>query len=273
MNFHILTIFPDFIKEYFKFGIISKAIERNLVNLFVYNLRDFSQDKRKSVDERIVGGGKGMLFKAPVLHNAVSSIKETFKNTKVIFLSPQGKVFSNKLAKELSIYENLILVCGRYEGVDCRFIEKDVDLEISIGDYVLTGGELAALVVVDTISRFVKNSLKDEAICEESFQNLLLEYGHFTSPDVWMGIKIPQVLKSGNHKAIKEFRFFNSLKKTYFNRIDLLFSFFEGRFSISQETVKLKELKKLNRCIKDFLLNIQKIAKEWKYARRNSESK
>ncbi|MGC8765850.1 MAG: tRNA (guanosine(37)-N1)-methyltransferase TrmD [Brevinematia bacterium] len=271
MNFHILTIFPDFIKEYFKAGIISKAIEKKLVDVFVYNLRDFSTDRRKSVDDRITGGGKGMLFKAPLLKAAVEEIKKSCRKAKVIFLSPQGKVFNNRLAKELATFENLILICGRYEGLDCRFVEKEVDIEISVGDYVLTGGELAALIVVDAVSRFAENALKRDAVNEESFENNLLEYDHYTFPNEWEGMKIPDVLKSGNHRAISEYRFFNSLKKTYFNRIDLLFLFFQERLKDLSSANEIKALKKANKKFKDFLSNIQKIAKEWKYVRRDSE--
>ncbi len=272
MNFHILSIFPDFLKEYTKFGILSKAIEKGLVNVYFYNLRDYSDNKRLGVDDKIAGGGKGMLFKAPLLSNAVSGVKSEFNDCKVVYLTPQGKVFNNKMARALSRFENVLLICGRYEGIDSRFVSREVDLEISIGDYVLTGGELPALVVVDAVSRFVGESIKFDAVNEDSFENSLLEYEHYTVPNEWKGVKIPEVLRSGNHKAIKEFRFYSSLKKTYFNRLDLL-----EKFSVTYIRDKLvlgefKNFKKQNEFLKEYLFKIQKIAKEWKYVRRNSNS-
>ncbi|MCX7820382.1 MAG: tRNA (guanosine(37)-N1)-methyltransferase TrmD [Brevinematales bacterium] len=272
MNFHIFSIFPDFFKEYFKFGILSRAVENRVVNIHLYNLRDYSEDKRLGVDDRIAGGGKGMLFKAPILQKAVRNVRENFRNCKVIYLTPQGKVFNNRMAKELSGYENILLICGRYEGIDGRFVEKEVDLEISIGDYVLTGGELPALVLIDAICRFVGDTVKSQALKEESFENDLLEYEHYTVPNEWEGIKIPEVLRSGNHKAIKEYRFYSSLKKTYFNRIDLLERFSVSYLKDKLEVVDFKNLKKQNKILKEYLFNIQKIAKEWRYVRRNSDS-
>ncbi len=271
MNFHIVSIFPEFVAEYFKFGILAKAIEKGNIKVFFYDLRDYSPDRR--IDGKIAGGGKGMLFKAPVLDNALSDIRKKTGECKVVYLTPQGKVFNNRIARQLANFSNLVLISGRYEGIDDRFIEKEVDIEISIGDYVLTGGELPALVVVDAVSRFVDETVKNEAVKEESFENGLLEYGHYTEPNDWKGIKIPEVLRSGNHKAIKEFRFLSSLKKTFFNRIELLwnFCFFYLKDIISGEDYKI--LKKSNRVLKDFLFNIEKIAKEWKYVRRNSDSK
>lgn len=271
MNFHILSIFPELFEEYFKIGILSRAIEKKVVNVYLYNLREFSDNKRCGVDDRIAGGGKGMLFKAPILQKAVESVKANYKDCKVIYLTPQGKVFNNHVAKMVAGFENVLLICGRYEGIDGRFIEREVDLELSIGDYVLTGGELPALVVIDAVSRFVGETVKKEAVKEESFENSLLEYDHYTVPNEWQGMKIPEVLRSGNHKAIKEYRFYSSLRKTYFNRIDLLESFSVSYLKDSLISGDLKKIKKQNKFLREYFFNIQKIAKEWKYVRRNSE--
>ena len=270
MNFHIVTIFPDFIKSYCSYGVLSRAIERKLINVFTYNPRDYAGDKRKTIDDRVYGGGKGMLFLAPLLHRVVQDIKAKFGDGKVVYLTPRGKVFRNNIAKDFSKEKNLILIAARYEGVDERFVEADVDEEISIGDYVLTGGELPALVVLDVVSRFVGGFLDDAATGSESFEKGLLEYSHYTRPEKWEGLEIPEVLKSGNHKKIEAYRCYDSLKKTYFNRPDLFFNYIIEKQNAGENQASLKSLRKTNEKLRNFLLDIQKIAEEWKNVRRNS---
>lgn len=272
MNFHIVTLFPDFIKKYLELGVISKAIEKGLFSVKVYNPRDYATDKRKTVDGKIYGGGKGMLLLAPLLHKVVVDIKQNYPDSKVIYLTPQGKVFNNTVARQLAGEENLILISGRYEGVDARFVEIDVDEELSIGDYVLTGGEVASLVVMDAISRFAGGMLESKAIAEESFESGLLEHEHYTEPDEWQGLKVPPVLKSGDHKKVSDYRLYSSLRKTYFNRIDLLLDY---KLTFADEggiETDVKKIKKHNVRLKNFLSNIQQIAKEWKDVRRDSKS-
>lgn len=219
MKFDILTLFPEMF-EVFNYSIIGRAKKRNLIDINLINIRDFSKNKHKKVDDTPYGGGAGMVMKADVVYDAYKSVKH--ENSKVIYLSPQGKKLNQKKVEELSKIENIILLCGHYEGVDQRVLDEIVDEEISIGDYVLTGGELPAMVLIDSVSRYVEGVLNKESTKEESFSNGLLEYSQYTRPEIFLGKQVPEVLKSGNHKKIEEWRRNNSLLNTLKKRPDLL---------------------------------------------------
>ena len=219
MKFDVLTLFPESF-EPIKQSILGRALEKNLISLNLINIRDFSKDKHKKVDDTPYGGGAGMVIKPDVVYAAYKSIKD--KNAKVIYLSPQGNVLNQKKVESLSKEEHLILLCGHYEGIDQRVIDEIVDEEISIGDYVLTGGEIPAMVLIDSVSRYVEGVLTKESIKEESFSDNLLEYPQYTRPEVFLGKKVPEVLLSGHHENIRKWREEQSLKNTYQKRPDLL---------------------------------------------------
>lgn len=219
MKFSVLTLFPDMFSP-LKQSIIGKAIEDKKIELNLINIRDFSKDKHNKVDDTPYGGGAGMVMKADVVYDAYEHIKD--ENAKVIFLSPQGKTLNQNKVKELATEEHIILLCGHYEGIDQRVIDEIVDEEISIGDYVLTGGELPAMVLIDSVSRYVEGVLSKDSIKEESFTNNLLEYPQYTRPEIFHGIKVPEVLLSGHHENIKKWREEQSLKNTLQKRPNLL---------------------------------------------------
>ena len=219
MKFDILTLFPEMF-ENLKQSIIGRAIEKNIININLINIRDFSKDKHKKVDDTPYGGGAGMVMKPDVVYSAYNSIKD--KNAKVIYMSPQGKTLNQKKVEELSKEEHLVILCGHYEGIDQRVLDKIVDEEISIGDYVLTGGELPAMVLIDSVSRYVEGVLKEDSIKEESFSNGLLEYPQYTRPEVFEGEKVPEILLSGHHKNINKWRKEKSLEITKKKRPELI---------------------------------------------------
>ena len=219
MKFSVLTLFPDMFSP-LKESIIGKAIEDKKIELNLINIRDFSKDKHKKVDDTPYGGGAGMVMKADVVYDAYEHIKD--EKAKVIFLSPQGKTLNQNKVKEQATEEHIILLCGHYEGIDQRVIDEIVDEEISIGDYVLTGGELPAMVLIDSVSRYVEGVLSKDSIKEESFTNNLLEYPQYTRPEIFHGIKVPEVLLSGHHENIKKWREEQSLKNTLQKRPNLL---------------------------------------------------
>ncbi len=219
MKFDVLTLFPEMFHS-MKESIIGKAMDRNLIEINTVNIRDFSKDKHKKVDDTVYGGGAGMLIKPDIVYDAYNSVKSA--KAKVIFLSPQGKTLNQDKVLELSKEEHLILLCGHYEGIDERVIQKIVDEEISIGDYVLTGGELPAMVLIDSVSRYVDGVLAKDSKLEETFSNGLLEYPQYTRPEVFEGIKVPEVLLSGHHEKIHKWRRKEALKKTFKKRPDLL---------------------------------------------------
>ena len=198
MKFDVLSLFPEMF-EPIKTSIIGRAINNNVLEINLVNIRDFSQDKHKKVDDTPYGGGAGMVMKPDVIYNAYNHI-ENKENAKVIYLSPQGRVLDQKKVVELSSEEHLILLCGHYEGIDQRVIDEIVDEEISIGDYVLTGGEIPAMVLIDSVSRYIEGTLTNESIMEESFSNGLLEYPQYTRPETFLNKKIPDVLISGPMK-------------------------------------------------------------------------
>ena len=193
MKFDVLTLFPEMF-EPMKHSIIERASEKDLIDINLINIRDFSKDKHKKVDDTPYGGGAGMVIRPDVVYDAYKSVYEP--NAKVIYLSPQGKTLNQNIVQSLSKEEHLILLCGHYEGIDQRVIDEINPEEISIGDYVLTGGELPAMVLVDSVSRYVEGVLNEASIEEESFTNNLLEYPQYTRPEIFLGREVPEVLKS-----------------------------------------------------------------------------
>ncbi len=194
MKIDILTLFPEMFSSLNE-SIIGKAIENNLIEINLINIRDFSKDKHKKVDDTIYGGGAGMLIKPDVVYDAYKSIKG-HQNAKTIYLSPQGSVLNQNKVKELSKDTHLILLCGHYEGIDQRVIDEIVDEEISIGDYILTGGELPAMVLIDSVARYIEGVINSESAKEESFSEGLLEYPQYTRPEIFLNRSVPEVLKS-----------------------------------------------------------------------------
>lgn len=225
LKFHVVTLFPELIFPYFQDSILNRAIKNKILEVSFYNLRDYSSDKHKQVDDTPCGGGPGMLLKVDVLYNAVTNIKNKLNDVeaKVVYLSPQGLKLTNIKARSFSKYSNLILVCGRYEGVDQRFIELLVDEEISIGDYVLNGGELPACVLIEAVSRFLPKVVGNlESVDTDSFENGYLKYPQYTRPVDFNGLKVPEVLLSGNHQAIKNWREEEACNCTKKKRKDLI---------------------------------------------------
>ena len=219
MKFDVLTLFPEMF-EPIKQSIIGKAEEKKLIDINLINIRDFSKNKHKKVDDTPYGGGAGMVMEPTVVYDAYCSVKEP--NVKVIYMSPQGKTLNQQMVQDLAKEENIILLCGHYEGIDQRVIDEIVDEEISIGDYVLTGGELPAMVLIDSVSRYVEGVLKEDSVQEESFTDGLLEYPQYTRPEVFLGKRVPEVLLSGHHENIKKWRRNQSIINTYLKRPDLL---------------------------------------------------
>jgi len=237
MKFDVLTLFPEMF-EPMKQSVIGRAIQKGLLEINVTNIRDFSKDKHKKVDDTVYGGGAGMLMKPDVVYDAYKSVKS--EKSKVIFLSPQGKKLCQTKVEELAKNEeHLILLCGHYEGIDQRVIDKIVDEEISIGDYVLTGGEIPAMVLIDSVSRYIDGVITGESTSEESFSGEgLLEYPQYTRPEEFEGIKVPEVLQSGHHENINKWRRKEAIKVTYLKRPDLL-----EKVNLTQEERKyIKEL-------------------------------
>ena len=219
MKIDILTLFPEMFSP-LNSSILKRATDSGILEFNIVNIRDFSLDKHKKCDDYPFGGGAGMLMSVQPLYDAIKSVKK--ENSKIIFPSPRGKVFNQKIAKDLSQFDHLIFVCGHYEGVDERIFELFDIEEISIGDYVLTGGELPSMVIIDTLSRFINGVISSESLENESFSNGLLEYPQYTRPAEFMGLKVPEVLLSGNHQEVDKWRKEESLKVTRKNRQDLL---------------------------------------------------
>ena len=237
MKIDVLTLFPEMF-EPLKQSIIKRAAEKKLIDIKLVNIRDFSEDKHNKVDDTPYGGGAGMLMKPDVVDRAYNSVKS--ENAKVIYLTPQGKTLNQKIVKDLSKREHLILLCGHYEGIDQRVLDKIVDEEISIGDYVLTGGELPAMVLIDSVSRYVEGVLSNESTEEESFSNGLLEYPQYTRPEIFDNVKVPDVLISGHHENIRKWRRERSLENTFKKRPEML----ENIELTDKEKVYIEKLKK-----------------------------
>lgn len=219
MKFDVLTLFPEMF-ESLNQSIIGKGKEKGLIDINLVDIRDFSKNKHKQVDDTPYGGGAGMVMKADVVYDAYKSLNIT--KAKVIYMSPQGKVLNQSKVQALAEEEHIILLCGHYEGIDQRVLDEIVDEEISIGDYVLTGGEIPAMVLIDSVSRYVDGVIKKESTKEESFSNGLLEYPQYTRPETFLNSKVPEVLLSGNHQNIEKWRRQKSLENTYKKRPELL---------------------------------------------------
>ena len=256
MNYHIMTLFPEMIEQSMSTSIMGKAIEKNIISIEAVNIRDYTLDKHKKVDDYTYGGGAGMLMAAqPVYdcHKAVlagieakasadSLDKNTTRPVRTVYVTPQGKVFDQAMAEELSKEEDIIFLCGHYEGIDERVLEEVVTDYVSIGDYVLTGGELPALVMMDCISRLVPGVLNNEESAQtESFDDGLLEYPQYTRPEVWMDKKVPDVLMSGHHANIEKWRHEQSLLRTKERRPELYEKYVDDHPQEFEEKKKSKK--------------------------------
>ena len=224
MNFHVLTLFPDMIRDGFQTSITGRAMAKGLLSMEAVNIRDFSVNKHNRVDDYPYGGGAGMVMQAEPVYLAYESVASRLeKKPRVLYMSPQGRVFNQRMAEELAREEELIFLCGHYEGIDERVLEEIVDDEVSIGDYVLTGGELPALVIMDAISRLLDGVLHNEESAEfDSFHDNLLEYPQYSRPEEWRGKKVPPILLSGHHVNVEKWRREQSLIRTRERRPDLL---------------------------------------------------
>ncbi|CEK32777.1 transfer RNA (guanine-N(1)-)-methyltransferase (M1G-methyltransferase) (tRNA [GM37] methyltransferase) [[Clostridium] sordellii] len=219
-----MTLFPEIFNSYMSESIMKRAVEKGIIEVNIYNIRDFSTNKHKKVDDYPFGGGAGMVMTPQPIYDTYKYIVDKFniEEPRVIYLTPKGKVHNQEIATDMSSYEDIILLCGHYEGIDQRIIDSIVTDEISIGDYVLTGGELPALILIDSISRLIPGVLnQNESFEEESFKDNLLEYPHYTRPREFMGMEVPEVLLSGNHKKIDEWRHDKSIEITKERRPDL----------------------------------------------------
>ena len=224
MRFDIITLFPEMFSAIKEEGVIARAIKKSIISINEWQLRDFSENKYKNVDDKAYGGGAGMVMQVKPIRDCIKKIKEQEPETKVIYLSPQGEPLNQNLVEKLSSFESLTLLCGRYEGVDERIIENDVDLEVSIGDYVISGGELAAMVLIDSVSRRLPNVLGNKDSLNDSFVNNLLDYPYYTRPESIDGDIVPEVLLSGNQAKIDAWRLEQAKNKTKQKRPDLLSS-------------------------------------------------
>lgn len=248
MIFDILTIFPDLLRSPLEEGIIRRALQKGQVTTNLVNIRDFAYDTHQMTDDRPFGGGEGMVMKPEPLADAVKSRITGNSAPKVILLSPQGRRYTQAIAKELANEEHLILVCGRYEGVDERFLANYVDEEISIGDYILTGGEIAAMVVIDSVTRLIPGVLGcSDSAAKDTFSRNLLKHPQYTRPRCFEGKDVPDTLLSGNHEKIEEFRFLESVKRTLQRRPDLLAyeTFDRAEKKLLQQHNLLEQIKKL----------------------------
>ena len=236
MKFYVLTLFPEIPRAFFESSIMAKVVEKEIIAYELVNIRDFAFDKHKTCDDSPYGGGAGMLMKTEPLCRALESVKvksklldekskkkkNKKKSKRVIYVTPSGRPLTQKLAYELSQEEELVFICGRYEGIDQRIIDSYVDDEISIGDYVLSSGEIAATVIIDSVYRLVDGVISSESLEEESFSDGLLEYPQYTRPEVFQGLKVPDVLLSGHHENIRKWRLKKRLAKTLQNRPEMI---------------------------------------------------
>ncbi len=223
MNYHVLTLFPEMIEEGLHTSIIGRAIEKELLSVETVNIRDFAFNKHNKVDDYPYGGGAGMVMQAEPIYRACRSVTDHLNTSpRILYMTPQGRVFDQDMARELSREQDLIFLCGHYEGVDERVLEELVTDYVSIGDYVLTGGELPAMVMIDAISRMIPGVLSnEESAGDESFQDGLLEYPQYSRPEVWHGRQVPDVLLSGHHANVEQWRREASLERTRQRRPDL----------------------------------------------------
>lgn len=232
MKFHFLTLFPEQIKTFLNEGIIARAIENNLLEVNILNIRDYSKNKHKKVDDYPYGGGAGMLMTPQPIADAIKSI-EDWENCEIIYLSPSGEKFTQKAAKTIyDLKKDIIFVCGQYEGIDQRIIDKYITKEYSLGDFILTGGELPALSIFNSVSRLIPGVLGNSISAEdESFSNELLEYPQYTRPEEFEGLRVPDILLSGHHQKISDWRHEKSIEKTADRRPDLYKTYLENQES------------------------------------------
>ena len=222
MKFEIITLFPEMFSAIKEEGVVARAIKKSIISVSEWQLRDFSSNKYKNVDDKPYGGGGGMVMQVKPIRDCIAKIKEQTPETKVIYLSPQGQQLNQSLVEKLASFNSLTLLCGRYEGVDERIIENDIDYEVSIGDYVISGGELAAMVLIDSVSRRLPNVLGNQDSLKDSFTDGLLDYPHYTRPEIVNGQSVPEVLLGGNQAKIDAWRQEQSVEKTNQKRPDLL---------------------------------------------------
>lgn len=223
MNFHILTLFPEMVMQGLHTSILGRAVEKQCISIEAVNIRDYTTNKHGKVDDYIYGGGAGMLMQAQPVYDAYQAVARNLNGpVRVIYVTPQGRTFHQEMAKELAQEENLIFLCGHYEGIDERVLEEIVTDYVSIGDYVLTGGELPAMVMIDAIARLIPGVLhNDESLSAESFHNDLLEYPQYSRPEIWRDKKVPEILLSGDHAKVDEWRLAQSIERTKKLRPDL----------------------------------------------------
>ena len=223
MRIDVITLFPELVQAVIQHGVVGRAADNGLLQLVVWNPRDYTKDKHRTVDDRPYGGGPGMLMKVEPLQACISAVRSDSPDAKLVYLSPQGKLVKQKLINQAAKWQNLILLCGRYEGIDERILQQEVDEEWSIGDYVISGGELAAMVCIDAITRQIPGALGHADSADlDSFSVGLLDCPHYTRPESINGLTVPEVLLNGNHKLIQDWRDKQALGKTWKNRPDLL---------------------------------------------------
>jgi tRNA (guanine37-N1)-methyltransferase len=223
MHFTVLSIFPEMFDPFWGHGIVRRAIENKKIFASAVSIRNYAADRHQVTDDRPYGGGSGMVMKPEPLAAAIRDANKTLHAAKTVMLTPQGRVFNQQMARELASFEGLILVCGRYEGVDERICHDLIDYEISIGDYVITGGELAAMIIIDAVTRLIPGALGGEDAAEkDSFSDGLLEHAHYTRPSKFEGREVPEVLLSGHHREIEKWRLESSMMRTLIKRPDLL---------------------------------------------------
>ena len=224
MKFDIITLFPEMFSAIKGEGVISRALKNSIISIREWQLRDFSRNRYKNVDDKPYGGGAGMVMQVQPIRDCLAKIKELEPETKVIYLSPQGEPLNQKLVEKFAEFDSLTLLCGRYEGIDERVIENDIDYEVSIGDYVISGGELASMVLIDAVSRRIDNVLGNKDSLNDSFAVNLLDHPHYTRPESIDGESVPEVLLSGNQAKIDAWRREQAIKKTKQKRPDILSS-------------------------------------------------
>jgi len=240
IRFDILSLFPEMFESPLNYSILKKATAKGLLEVYLHNIRNYAEDRHRVTDDAPYGGGGGMVMKVEPIDRALSAVIGKRDNSPIVLLTPQGELFNQKIAKELSACDRIVLICGRYEGVDERVRTRLVDREISLGDYILTGGELSAMIVVDAVSRLIPGVLgNDESATLDSFSDGLLEYPHYTRPADYRDWQVPEVLLSGNHRDIQMWRRRESLRRTYLKRPELL----EKAILSEEDRKMLKEIK------------------------------
>jgi tRNA (guanine37-N1)-methyltransferase len=237
MNLHVISLFPEMFSALTDYGVVGRTIRQKVLSLNLYNPRDYASDRRSSVDDRPYGGGPGMVMMAEPLSKAIAAARHQAPAAKIIYLSPQGERFNHRAAEKMATQKEAILLAGRYEGVDERLLTSEIDEEWSIGDFVLSGGELAAMVIIDAVARLLPDSLgNDESAKQDSFARGLLDCPHYTRPEVFKNLSVPPVLLSGDHQRIDRWRMKQALGRTWLRRPDLLY-----KLDLSDEQVSLLE--------------------------------